>query len=201
MTKHLTRLKAFAFITRILHISRLKAFAFITRILHIYMIWTVIIDRLRQSGARKVLEIGCGTGQLVSAIRDAEVIEDYFGFDFSSKGIEQARIACPQYYFEVADALKTDLIEKTQYDMVITTEFLEHVDGDLEVIRQIHAGSRFLATVPNFPYVSHVRHFNDSGEVMRRYEGLFDDFSVIMIPANEKSKIFFLVEGRRNSDG
>jgi len=75
---------------------------------------------------------------------------------------------------------------------VITTEFLEHVDGDLEVIRQIYSGSRFLATVPNFPYVSHVRHFNDSGEVMRRYEGLFEDFSVTMTPVNEKSKIFSL---------
>jgi len=77
-----------------------------------YMIWTVIIDRLRQSGARKVLEIGCGAWQLASAIRDAEVIEDYFGFDFSPKRIEQARVACPQYYFEVANALKTDLIKK-----------------------------------------------------------------------------------------
>jgi len=45
------------------------------------------------------------------------------------------------------------------------TEFLEHIEHDLDVIRFIRPRTYFVGTVPNFPYVSHVRHFQDCDEV------------------------------------
>jgi 2-polyprenyl-3-methyl-5-hydroxy-6-metoxy-1,4-benzoquinol methylase len=162
-----------------------------------YIIWTVIIDRLRRGNPKKILEIGCGSGQLASAIRDAGIAETYIGFDFSQKRLGQAKIACPQFSFEMADAFKTDLIEKADYDTVITTEFLEHVEDDLEIIRRIRPGTRVVATVPNFPYVSHVRHFQNLDDVVARYRRYFGELSVTTILADEKGKTFFLIDALR----
>lgn len=164
-----------------------------------YMMWTVIIDRLRRCGSRKILEIGCGPGQLANAVYDSDIVDSYVGIDFSSTGIRLARLACPQFQFEHTDALTTNLIEELEYDTVLTTEFLEHIEQDIDIIRRVRPGVRLIATVPNFPYVSHVRHFENSEEVIGRYECFFEDYSVVVIPANEKGKRFFLMEGTRLS--
>src|SRR5690348_14411985 len=56
-----------------------------------YACWTVIIDRLRSSNARRLLEIGCGSGQLAHALLDAGFLDSYCGFDFSTHRLAQAR--------------------------------------------------------------------------------------------------------------
>ncbi len=160
-----------------------------------YMIWTVIIDRLRREAPSRILEIGCGAGQLAHALHDAGVVGDYCGFDFSSARVAHARRINPGLRFEIADAFSTDLYTQFSYDAVVCTEFLEHVENDLDVLQRLPAGVRVIATVPNFPYVSHVRHFTDAAAVSTRYGPLFDDFHVASLRANEHHKTFFLLEG------
>lgn len=164
-----------------------------------YVCWTVIIDRLRHVGPRRLLEIGCGSGQLASALRDAGVLESYYGFDFSPRRLEQARLACPEFRFEIADAFQTDIYERYDYDLALSTEFLEHVERDLWVLSRLKRGTRFIGTVPNFPFVSHVRHFTRADEVAARYGPLFDQFSVTTVPLTSKGKLYYLIEGVRNS--
>lgn len=166
---------------------------------HDYCCWTVIIDRLRSRGVRRLLEIGCGTGQLASGLRDAGILEDYCGFDFSAHRVGQARTACPQWRFELADAFATDLFTTFDYDSALSTEFLEHVEGDLEVLGKLRRGTRFIGTVPNFPFVSHVRHFADATAVAARYGPLFDALNVVPVPLNDKGKTLFVLEGVRNA--
>jgi 2-polyprenyl-3-methyl-5-hydroxy-6-metoxy-1,4-benzoquinol methylase len=162
-----------------------------------YPLWTVVVDRLRRRHARKVLEIGCGSGQLARSIRDSGIVEKYLGFDFSPNRVGQARLACPEYRFEVADALKTDLIRIADYDTVVSTEFFEHVHADLDIISQIRPGAAMIASVPNFPYVSHVRHFGEPSDVVARYGALFDSFSVTPLPKDDRGNLFFVMEGVR----
>jgi hypothetical protein len=123
----------------------------------------------------------------------------YYGFDFRPTRLVRARENCPGFQFEVADALTTDLFETWRYDAVIATEFLEHVERDLDVLDSIRPGSYFLGTVPNFPFVSHVRHFRSEAEVTERYAGRFFEFRVDTIIANERGKCFFLLEGIRSA--
>ena len=160
-----------------------------------YFLWTVILDRLRRAGSRRILEVACGTGQLASAIRDAGLVETYHGFDFSPVRLDQARVTCPELVFTVEDAFETSLFDELEYDCVIATEFLEHVDGDLEVLGRLKPGVRFIGTVPNFPYVSHVRHFTATAEVEDRYGATFESLSVVALRADELDKTFFLLEG------
>jgi len=163
-----------------------------------YFIWTVIIDRLRRAKTSRLLEIACGSGQLAKAILDARIVSDYRGFDFSQARLEFARSMCPGVCFEVADANTTSLFDDFDYDTAIATEFLEHVEQDLKVLRRLRPGTHFLGTVPNFPFVSHVRHFADAEQVSERYHPLFDCLSVVQLAANDRGKRFFLLEGVRN---
>jgi 2-polyprenyl-3-methyl-5-hydroxy-6-metoxy-1,4-benzoquinol methylase len=163
-----------------------------------YFLWTVILDRLRRDRPNAILEIGCGPGQLAAAIAEAGLTKEYVGIDFSRIAVGLARKVCPAHYrFIEADALSTDVYTSFDYDTVISTEFLEHVEGDLQVLGKLRPGTRVIATVPNFPYVSHVRHFDDADAVTDRYGTLFRDFSVATIVGAKKGTRFYLLQGTK----
>jgi len=159
-----------------------------------YFLWSVIADRVLRTGARSILEIGCGTGQLACLVRDKAACQ-YIGFDFSQKRIQHAQKAYPGLSFVQQDAFQTDLFTTCDYDTVVCTEFLEHVEGDTVILSRIRKGSRFYGTVPNFPFVSHVRHFHDENEVQSRYAGYFLDLRVDKFLADAKGKAFYLLDG------
>ena len=159
-----------------------------------YPLWAVIVDRILRSGAESVIDIGCGAGQFASFLRDKGLMK-YVGIDFSQERIKHAREVCPEFNFLVADVFETNVLAVNDYDTVVCLEFLEHVERDIETIERIREGTRFLGTVPNFPYSSHVRHFNNSREVEERYGKKFQDFSVDTHLQNDKGIKFFLIDG------
>ena len=160
-----------------------------------YFLWTVIVDRLRRLENPRLLEIACGPGQLASAVNDANVASSYVGFDFSETAVGFARKRCPELDFRIEDALETNLFAELEYSAVISTEFLEHIEEDLGVLSRLRQDTYFLGTVPSFPYVSHVRHFDSIAQVTERYAPLFRDFNAVSIPGNDSGKIFYLLEG------
>jgi 2-polyprenyl-3-methyl-5-hydroxy-6-metoxy-1,4-benzoquinol methylase len=83
-----------------------------------------------------VLEIGCGPGQLARFLCDRG-LRSYTGFDFSPRAIEMARAQGTGYPFTVDNALTTCLMLQPDYDLVICTEVLEHIEADLDIIDRI----------------------------------------------------------------
>lgn len=161
-----------------------------------YPLWTVIGDRLQRRGVQRVLDLGCGPGQVASFLRDRG-IPVYKGLDFSSTRIDRARAVCPEYDFVQENVYETDLLETFEYDCVLATEFLEHIARDLEVLQRVRRGTVVLASVPNFPGIGHVRHFRDADDVRRRYGPVFSQVEVSTILGNEHGKTYFLLEGIR----
>jgi SAM-dependent methyltransferase len=159
-----------------------------------YFLWTVIVDRLLHSPLPRVLDLGCGPGQFAQLLRDKGIL-DYRGLDFSLQCIEQARQRCPTFRFDVADISSSPLLEEAVYDTVIALEFLEHVEQEIAVIRRLRKGVRFLASVPNFPYTSHVRHFSSAQEVQDRYGACFSGLRVDSFDEDPKGKRYYLMEG------
>ena len=159
-----------------------------------YFLWAVIADRITRIREDSVLEIGCGSGQLACLLRDTGV-KNYNGFDFSPKRIAHAKKICSDFTFSNEDAFETDLFNSCDYSIVICTEFLEHVERDLDVLGKIRPGTRFYGTVPNFPYTSHVRHFSSRNEVLTRYRPCFTEIQVDSFVENERGKTYFLIEG------
>jgi SAM-dependent methyltransferase len=163
-----------------------------------YFLWAVIADRIRRDGLGRVLEIGCGAGLLASFLFELG-LEHYLGFDFSPVAVEQARRNAPRGRFLVADARTTTAFDDFEHDIVICTEVLEHIEDDLGVVARIRPGRRCLASVPSFPYVSHVRHFRNAQEVVERYGRFFRSVDVMTLRGTkDPDDLFFLIDGIRN---
>lgn len=165
-----------------------------------YFLWAVIVDRVRRAQIRRVLEIGCGSGQLAAFLLD-QGVEKYTGLDFSPIAIEMARRAAPRGRFLVGDARDAAIHARVEHDLVVCTEVLEHVEEDLQVVAHFRPGKRCICSVPNFPYDSHVRHFRNGDEVRARYGAFFDDLDVATFKSPcAPEDAFFLFDGVR-SDG
>ena len=144
-----------------------------------------------------VLEIGCGSGQLAQLMSDQK-IPNYLGFDFVLRRLRSAR-ANPIRPSSLPTP-KPQIFTIHEYDTVVCTEVLEHVDFDLDILDRIPAGTRCICSVPSFPYISHVRHFETAEAVTERYESMFDGFDVLELPMPvEESLRYYLFEGIRNT--
>jgi len=156
----------------------------------------VIADRVRQAGAKRILDIGCGPGQVACLLRDIGVPQ-YKGLDFSPARLARAREVCPEFEFVAADVFQDDSLESYPYDCVLMMEFLEHIERDLDVLQRVCPGTSVLATVPNFPAAGHVRHFADPREVEARYRPLFERLSVTALLADQRGTKYFILQGTR----
>ena len=163
---------------------------------HYYPLWTVIADRIRRAGVERVLDIGCGPGQVACLLRDAGLLE-YKGLDFSHARVDRARAVCPEYQFVTEDVFETDLVDTYEYDCVLTMEFLEHVERDLQVLERLRPGTLVLATVPNFEAAGHVRSFDTAEDVKQRYGHLLRELDVVALLANKQGKTYYILEGIR----
>ena len=161
-----------------------------------YPLWAIIADRLRPNCPQRVLDIGCGPGQVAELLRDIG-ISDYLGIDFSKARIEAARKVCPEFEFLCADIFNDKVLEESNYDCVLAMEFLEHVENDVEVLNRTRPGTTILATVPNFPSRGHVRYFSSNEEVKERYRSVMKQLDVVSVLANNRGKRYYLMQGIR----
>jgi len=160
-------------------------------------LWTVLSDRIRSARARRILDIGCGSGQFASCLFGVASIESYTGLDFSAQAVAMAKRACPQGRFVVGDATTTTIHDEVAHDILTCTEMLEHVPADQLVIERFTTGTRCLCTVPNFAHETHVRHFTSVEQVANRYGRFFDGLDVWAL-RRSPSQIFFVLDGIRN---
>src|SRR5262245_23441763 len=166
---------------------------------HYYSLWCVIADRVRRDRLKRVIDIGCGPGQFATCLFTMADIDQYTGLDFSPKAIAYAQKASPQGNFIVGDALTTTLQRDTPHDVVICTEVLEHVPDDARVLSRFIPGVRAICTVPNFPFDSHVRHFETTQSVRDRYAQFFDHFDVWPVFRwYAPNHIYYVMDGVRN---
>lgn len=140
-----------------------------------------VVANIRNHGSSSILEVGCGSGFLAKMILQ-EHNGIYSGFDFSAEAIRNAsyRTGRPEFFF-IGDALDGRSYTG-DYDTIVCTETLEHVDRDLEIIRLWRDATWCVCSVPNFDYAGHVRFFNTTREVATRYGGLIDIEGIIKVP-------------------
>ena len=79
-----------------------------------------------------VLEIGCGTGELLASLNPGRGI----GIDISPKTIDMARSKFPDLQFYVGDAENMQLNEK--FDYIIMVETIGHVDDIQLAFKELH---------------------------------------------------------------
>jgi len=69
---------------------------------------------------------------------------------------------------------------------LISLEFFEHIEHDLEIIECLRKGTNLIFSVPNRDYFSHVRHFEKIEDVYSRYGKLLDFISSEEIISKKK---------------
>jgi len=74
----------------------------------------------------KILDLGCGNGRLLNALKDKEV--EYVGVDNSEKLLSEAQKNYPEYKdkFWKADALNLPFAEN-EFDMIYSIAVLQHI--------------------------------------------------------------------------
>lgn len=127
-----------------------------------------------------VLEVGCGTGSMAQYLFDTGTAAGYTGFDFSPIAVDKARHRTGRREcFFVGDATLSATYQNLEYDTVICTEVLEHIEDDLTAVSHWKTGTYCVCSVPNYDADTHVRHFRSEQEVVDRYGGLIDIDKVV----------------------
>jgi SAM-dependent methyltransferase len=112
------------------------------------------LARQRFSKARNVLEIGCGTGYVLTSLREALPYARFSGSEVSAVGLQYAaRRLGPAVDFLQMDAQAIPFSE--EFDLVAACDVLEHLEDDVKSLREIHRalrpGGGVLLSVPQHP--------------------------------------------------
>jgi SAM-dependent methyltransferase len=140
-----------------------------------------------QAGER-VLDLGCGAGRFVAALRDAGA--DPVGVDLADGALERARRNVPGAEFHTS----TEEIPDSSVDLVWCSEVIEHVPDTAalfsEARRVLKTGGRILLTTPSHDLLRRVaialsgweENFDPLGQHVRFYStrslaGVLDTFA------------------------
>ena len=87
---------------------------------------------------------------------------EYHGFDFSQIAVKNTaqRLGKSGVVF-VGNALEPEAYSSYDYDCIVCTEVLEHIEQDISAVKLWKPGTFCICTVPNFDYSTHVRFFQN----------------------------------------
>lgn len=113
-----------------------------------YFEWLDLIAAACRSGGRRILDIGCGPGFFLSAVREMEW--ETHGIDASSQAIAYARDALQ---LEVQQGFVVDHLPGGTYDAVLLNLVLEHIATPAKLLKTVwdglHPGGVVCIVVPN----------------------------------------------------
>jgi len=138
-----------------------------------YPMFHAVLGELRRHPARRVLEVGCGSGAFARLLLERTSLV-YHGIDFSPVAVGKAgaRTGRPEL-FRVGDALDAASYA-WEHDAIVCTEVLEHIEQDQAAIGLWRRGTLCVCSVPDYDAETHVRFFRSEAEVRARYGGLID---------------------------
>jgi 2-polyprenyl-3-methyl-5-hydroxy-6-metoxy-1,4-benzoquinol methylase len=101
----------------------------------------------------EILEVGCGEGYVLSALRQAGVQCPMHGIDFSETAIEHAKARVPDATFAVEDA-RALATSGRRYDLVLMIEVLEHLEDARSMLQVLAKLSKqhVVVSVPWEPF-------------------------------------------------
>ncbi len=106
----------------------------------------------------RILDFGCGRGWLSNAM---QAFGDVTGVDLSPEAIISAKETYPQVTFLSLDASSKehDLIAESEFDLVFSSEVIEHVSEQLSYLQNaakyLKPGGRLVLTTPNGDWKKH----------------------------------------------
>lgn len=120
--------------------------------------------------AKSLIEIGCGTGYVLSGIRQSFPQCNLSGTDLSIQGLKFAKLRVPSAQVLQLDARAIPF--RNEFDVVAAFDVLEHIQEDDKVLQQIHAALKdsnggLILTVPQHQFMWSAA--DDAAKHVRRY--------------------------------
>lgn len=101
------------------------------------------VEQLAGRGVATVLEVGCGSGAVISELRRRGVGTRHFGVDYSTDALTVLRRTDPAVVTSAADITETpDPFGEGPYDLVVASHVIEHLEEP----------ERFLAGLREIPH-------------------------------------------------
>jgi SAM-dependent methyltransferase len=147
-------------------LSRLEAGNFWFRARNELILWAL---KTYQPNVSSFLEVGCGTGFVLSGIARAYPTLALSGSEIFLAGLSYAAERVPSAHFMQMDARRVPFVQ--EFDAIGAFDVLEHIKEDETVLAQLHdaikPGGVLLLTVPQHPwlwsasdeYACHVRRY------------------------------------------
>lgn len=111
--------------------------------------------RTHKHDASNFLEVGCGTGFVLSAIARTSPEVELSGSEIFLAGLSHATKRVPTANFMQMDARKVPFVE--EFDAIGAFDVLEHIEEDDLVLSQLHSalkpGGILLLTIPQHPWL------------------------------------------------
>lgn len=105
----------------------------------------IVLPLLKKNNKLNILDIGCGTGQLIKDINNEIEVVNYLGIDVSKNMIKEAQKANKKLKFKTIPIEKFNSKEK--FDIVICTHAFPYFPDKENVIKKIHDITNKNATI------------------------------------------------------
>ncbi|MFN8628682.1 MAG: class I SAM-dependent methyltransferase [Candidatus Binatia bacterium] len=157
----------------------------------------IALDLLARIPFQSLLDVGCGDGRLLGAVRERWPASTVLGIDTSDAAIAMARRMNPEIPVEVRDLLRAPL--DGCFDVVTALDVMEHVRPEVlpaflhTVAVSLRPGGTLVLTVPHTNQAlidKHYQHFN-SVTLRRLLEGGFSEPR--FLPFDRRSWVFDLL--------
>lgn len=100
----------------------------------------------------RVIDIGCGVGELTTLVKDTYPLAEVWGVDISDTVIAANGKARPDIEYRARRVGALDGIPEAYFDVVFAGETLEHLDDPADLFRDAHRllkpGGMFILTTP-----------------------------------------------------
>jgi 2-polyprenyl-3-methyl-5-hydroxy-6-metoxy-1,4-benzoquinol methylase len=135
----------------------------------------ILVKMLQQLQFETLLEVGCGNGMNLFAIRQHFPAVKLIGTDISGEALAQLQTFLPGIPSYRIDATRNALDE--QYDVVISLDVLEHIENDIAVIHNMYKMTKKYVLISTLQgrmrdferAIGHVRNYAP-GELKRKME-------------------------------
>jgi len=119
---------------------------------HLELYLDAMFALLQKTGARSVLDAGCGEGVVYRAMRKRGFAGEWTGIDVSADAIDYAKQQSPEATWLVGSVLEMPFPSKN-FDLVFSSQVLEHLQEPEKALRELVRCARqwLLISVPYEP--------------------------------------------------